>query len=73
MKGTDQAFSLSPSGMTRLCKELRRAHVAMGDGGRALKVPTNGMLPGQLPGLVGRRLAVDLRADDYLVEHHLTD
>jgi len=45
----------------------------MGDGGRALKVPTNGMLPGQLPGLVGRRLAVDLRADDYLVEHHLTD
>lgn len=32
MKGTDQAFSLSPSGLTRLCRDLERAHVALGDG-----------------------------------------
>lgn len=32
MKGTDHAFSLEPSGLKRLCRDLKRAHVAMGDG-----------------------------------------
>ncbi len=32
MKGTDHAFSLEPSGMTKMCRDLARAHVAMGDG-----------------------------------------
>lgn len=32
MKGTDQALSLSPSGMRRMCRDLKNAHVAMGDG-----------------------------------------
>lgn len=31
-KGTDHAFSLTPDGMRRLVRDLRRAHVAMGDG-----------------------------------------
>jgi N-acetylneuraminate synthase/sialic acid synthase len=31
-KGTDHAFSLTPDGLRRLVRDLRRAHVAMGDG-----------------------------------------
>lgn len=31
-KGTDHPFSLEPGGMTKLCRDLRRAHQAMGDG-----------------------------------------
>lgn len=32
MKGTDHAFSLEPSGLRRLCRDLGRAQVALGDG-----------------------------------------
>lgn len=32
MKGADHAFSLEPAGLTKLCRDLERAHVAMGDG-----------------------------------------
>lgn len=32
MKGTDHAFSLEPQGMAKLCRDLRRAHEALGDG-----------------------------------------
>lgn len=32
MKGTDHAFSLEPAGMKKLCRDLERARVAMGDG-----------------------------------------
>src|SRR3990167_2851487 len=31
-KGTDHAFSLEPAGLTKLCRDLHRAHVAWGDG-----------------------------------------
>lgn len=31
-KGTDHAFSLEPSGLSKLCRDLARAHVALGDG-----------------------------------------
>lgn len=31
-KGTDHAFSLEPSGLSKLCRDLARAHAAMGDG-----------------------------------------
>ena len=31
-KGTDHAFSLEPKGLQTLCEDLRRAHVANGDG-----------------------------------------
>jgi sialic acid synthase len=31
-KGTDHAFSLEHSGLEKLCRDLRRAHVAQGDG-----------------------------------------
>lgn len=32
MKGTDHALSLQPDGLRRLCRDLKRIHVAMGDG-----------------------------------------
>jgi sialic acid synthase len=32
MKGTDHAFSLEPKGLQTLCEDLKRAHVANGDG-----------------------------------------
>jgi len=31
-KGTDHAFSLEPAGFSKLCRDLTRAHVALGDG-----------------------------------------
>jgi len=31
-KGTDHAFSLEPSGLSKMCRDLGRAHAAMGDG-----------------------------------------
>jgi sialic acid synthase len=31
-KGTDNAFSLEPSGLSKLVRDLQRAHGAMGDG-----------------------------------------
>jgi N-acetylneuraminate synthase/sialic acid synthase len=32
MKGTDHSFSLEPTGMTKLVRDLSRAHISMGDG-----------------------------------------
>jgi len=32
MKGTDHAFSLEPKGLATLCEDLKRAHLAKGDG-----------------------------------------
>lgn len=32
MKGTDHAFSLEPQGLTKLVRDLKRLHVALGDG-----------------------------------------
>ena len=32
MKGTDHAFSMEPATMTKLCKDLKRLHGALGDG-----------------------------------------
>lgn len=32
MKGTDHAFSLEPAGLSKLCRDLKRAHEAKGDG-----------------------------------------
>ena len=31
-RGTDHSFSLEPAGLTKLCRDLKRAHVALGDG-----------------------------------------
>lgn len=45
MKGTDHAFSLEPAGLTKLVRDLRRAHVAMGDGvKRRLDIETKPLL-----------------------------
>jgi sialic acid synthase len=32
LKGTDHAFSLEPAGLKKLCRDLSRAHTALGDG-----------------------------------------
>jgi N-acetylneuraminate synthase/sialic acid synthase len=32
MRGTDHAFSLEPAGMRRMCRDLERAHISLGDG-----------------------------------------
>ncbi len=32
MKGTDHAFSLEPQGLRKMCRDLARLHVALGDG-----------------------------------------
>lgn len=31
-RGTDHSFSLEPAGLSKLCRDLKRAHVALGDG-----------------------------------------
>jgi sialic acid synthase len=36
MKGTDHAFSLEPAGLKKLCRDLTRAYVALGDGTKRL-------------------------------------
>jgi sialic acid synthase SpsE len=36
MKGTDHAFSLEPKGLQVLCEDLKRAHIANGDGEKRL-------------------------------------
>lgn len=36
MKGTDNVFSLEPAGLRKLCRDLRRAHEAMGTGTKVL-------------------------------------
>jgi sialic acid synthase len=36
LKGTDQAFSLEPAGLRKLCRDLQRAHEAKGDGVKRL-------------------------------------
>jgi N-acetylneuraminate synthase/sialic acid synthase len=34
MKGTDHAFSLEPQGLRKMCRDLARLHVALGDGAK---------------------------------------
>jgi sialic acid synthase len=41
MKGTDQAFSLEPAGLKKMCRDLKRARSALGDG-------TKKVLPSEL-------------------------
>jgi sialic acid synthase len=36
LKGTDHAFSLEPAGMKKMCRDLQRARVALGDGRKRL-------------------------------------
>lgn len=36
MKGTDQIFSLSPTGLEKLCRDLERMYFALGDGVKAV-------------------------------------
>jgi N-acetylneuraminate synthase/sialic acid synthase len=44
-KGTDHAFSLEPMGLRKLCRDLKRARIALGDGvKRPFASETKGML-----------------------------
>ena len=36
MKGTDHRFSLEPQGLRKLCRDLSRLHVALGDGAKKI-------------------------------------
>lgn len=38
MKGTDHRFSLEPQGLQKLCRDLRRVRVALGDGTKSMYV-----------------------------------
>jgi sialic acid synthase len=55
LKGTDQAFSLSPSGMNRLCKDLNRAQAAMGDGAKVVYESELGPIRKQRKSIVAAR------------------
>ncbi len=54
-KGSDQAFSLEPVGLRKLCRDLKRAHEAMGTGEKI-------RLPAEVPALVKQGRA-DLKAE----------
>lgn len=55
MKGTDQAFSLSPSGMRRMCKDLKNAHLALGDGRKCVYDSERGHIKKQRKSIVAAR------------------
>jgi N-acetylneuraminate synthase/sialic acid synthase len=38
LKGLDHRFSLEPQGLQKLCRDLRRVHVALGDGTKTMYV-----------------------------------
>ena len=44
MQGTDHAFSLEPVGLRKLCRDLQRAHEALGDGVKRLYESERGPL-----------------------------
>ena len=69
MKGTDQAFSLSPSGLRRMCKELGYARAAMGDGTKKVYDSELGPIAKQRKSVVAAR---HLREGDILRDEDLT-
>ena len=54
-KGTDQSFSLSPSGLTSMVKELRRVKLALGDGIKSVIPEEVDPMKKQRKGLVASR------------------
>jgi N-acetylneuraminate synthase/sialic acid synthase len=67
-KGSDHSFSLEPIGMSKLCRDLKRAIYALGDG---VKKP----IPGEIKPLIkmGKQLvaAQDLPKGHKLTEHDI--
>jgi sialic acid synthase len=55
MKGTDQAFSLSPSGLSRMCRDLKRAAAAIGDGEKVVYESEFGPMKKQRKSIVAAR------------------
>jgi N-acetylneuraminate synthase/sialic acid synthase len=64
LKGTDHAFSLEPTGMRKMVRDLRRVRVALGDGQKK-------MHPGEKPAAIkmGKKLVA---ARDLPAGHVLT-
>lgn len=55
MKGTDHAFSLEPTGMTKMVRDLRRLKLALGDGKKIMFPSEKGPITKMGKGLVARR------------------
>lgn len=68
LKGTDQAFSLSPAGMARLCRDLKRSAKALGTGAKTVYPSERDPMKKQRKSIVA---AVDLPAGTVLGPEHL--
>lgn len=69
LKGTDQAFSLSTSGLERLCRDLKRIRLAMGDGHKTVYESEIQPMKKQRKSIVA---ATDLSAGTILSADHLS-
>ncbi len=69
MKGTDQAFSLSSSGMTKLCRDLNRLYLAMGDGNKKVYESEFEPMKKQRKSVVAK---IPLKSGTILQREHLT-
>ena len=69
LKGTDQAFSLSASGMSKMCRDLDRLHLAMGDGNKKVYESEHGPMKKQRKSIVADR---DLKSGTILTEENVT-
>jgi sialic acid synthase len=63
MRGSDHAFSLEPQGMGKMCRDLERLHVAMGDGAKRVHPSERAPIEKMAKKLVAAR---DLEAGEIL-------
>jgi sialic acid synthase len=68
MKGTDHKFSLEPQGLRKMCRDLSRLHVALGDGVKRMHPSEEGPITKMAKKLVAAR---DLPAGHVLTERVL--
>jgi N-acetylneuraminate synthase/sialic acid synthase len=68
MKGTDHKFSLEPQGLRKMCRDLGRLHVALGDGVKRTHPSEEGPITKMAKKLVAAR---DLPAGHVLTERDL--
>jgi len=69
LKGTDHAFSLEPVGLRKLVRDLRRVHVALGDGRKVCYEEEKSAVAKMGKSLVAMR---DLKAGQVIAEGDLT-
>jgi N-acetylneuraminate synthase/sialic acid synthase len=68
MKGTDHAFSLEPEGMRKMVRDLKRAHIALGDGKKVVYESETAPVVKMSKSIVA---ADNLRAGTVLSREHL--